>query len=59
MQTDHCRCRFLAAERGHALTHQDVVALLGRLADHGLDFIQTQNLYEFDGERGYSLAQGQ
>jgi isocitrate dehydrogenase len=59
MLTDHCRCRFAAAEPGHALTHFDVVALLGRLADHGFDFIQTEHLYEFDGERGYSLAQGE
>jgi isocitrate dehydrogenase len=36
-----------------------VVALLARLADRGLDFIQTAHLYEFDGERGYSLAQGE
>ena len=59
MQTDHCRCRFVPAERGRAITHYDVVSLLSRLADRGLDFIQTAHLYEFDGERGYSLAQGQ
>jgi isocitrate dehydrogenase len=59
IETDHCRCRFLAAERGGSVTHHDVVALLGRLADRGFDFIQTQHLYEFDGVRGYSLAQGQ
>ena len=59
MQTDHCRCRFMAADRGHAITHHDVVTLLARLADRGFDFIQTAHLYEFDGERGFSLAQGQ
>ena len=59
MQTDHCRCRFVAAKTGDALTHFDIVALLQRLADRGFDFIKTEHLYEFDGERGYSLAQGQ
>ncbi|MCB1019824.1 MAG: NADP-dependent isocitrate dehydrogenase, partial [Acidobacteria bacterium] len=59
MQADHCRCRFVAAESGRAVTHHDVVALLARLADRGFDFIQTQHLYDFDGRRGYSLAQGQ
>jgi isocitrate dehydrogenase len=59
MQTDHCRCRFMGVERGRALTHFDIVGLLQRLADRGFDFIQTEHLYEFDGERGYSLSQGQ
>ena len=59
METDHCRCRFVAAEPGGSITHHDVVALLARLADRGFDFIQTAHLYEFDGERGYSLAQGE
>jgi isocitrate dehydrogenase len=59
IETDHCRCRFIVAEPGSALTHSDVVTLLARLADCGLDFIQTEHLYEFDGERGYSLPQGQ
>jgi isocitrate dehydrogenase len=59
MQTDHCRCRFVSAEDGRAVTHHDIVALLARLADRGFDFIQTAHLYDFDGERGYSLAQGQ
>ena len=58
IQTDHCRCRFVA-ESSATLSHFDVVALLERLADSGFDFIQTEHLYEFDGERGYSLAQGQ
>ena len=50
------RARFLAD--GTAAS-ADVVALLGRLADAGLDTIKTENLYTFDGERGYSLAAGE
>ncbi|HEY8600848.1 MAG TPA: NADP-dependent isocitrate dehydrogenase [Thermomicrobiales bacterium] len=56
--TDHWRCRFLAAE-GTTLDHAGIVALLGRAADAGLDFIKTEGLYTFDGEPGYSLGQGQ
>ena len=36
-----------------------VVALLGSIAAAGLDVIKTENLYTFDGERGYSLGQGE
>ncbi len=58
-RTDHWRCRFMTTEQGGALTHGDVVALLGALEEAGLDFIKTEHLYDFDGVRGYSLAQGQ
>lgn len=59
VETDHCCCRFVTNRPGARLTHQDIVVLLARLADRGLDFIKTEHLYEFDGERGYSLPQGQ
>ena len=36
-----------------------VVALLQRVADAGLDFIKTESLCHFDGQRGYSLDQGE
>jgi len=56
--TDHWRCRFMPAS-GETLTHADVLALLGRVAAAGLDFIKTEHLCAFDGERGYSLGQGE
>ena len=56
--TDHWRCRFTAPD-GAAVTPGDVVALQQRLVDGGLDVIKTENLYLFDGERAYSLAQGE
>ena len=56
--TDHWRCRFVPQEDG-PLAYGDVVQLLGRLAERGLDVIKTENLYLFDGERGYSLGQGE
>jgi isocitrate dehydrogenase len=54
--TDHWRCRF---EADTTVTHQDVVALLARLAEAGLDFVKTEHLVRFDGRPGYSLGQGQ
>ena len=56
--TDHWRCRFLP-RHGKPLTNQDIVSLLQNLCDGGFDVIKTENLYEFDGRRGYSLGQGE
>jgi isocitrate dehydrogenase len=33
--------------------------LLGKLANAKIDFIKVENLYNFDGKPGYSLAQGE
>ena len=52
------RCRFLLPENAGA-THEQLIALMGRVHAAGLDFIKTENLYTFDGEAGYSLGQGQ
>ena len=56
--TDHWRCRF-EYEPGAEASADSVVRLLGQLAAAGVDFIKTEHLYTFDGERGYSLGQGQ
>lgn len=56
--TDHWRCRFLA-EDGGPVSHSQIIALLQRVMDAGLDFIKTENLCTFDGEKGYSLGQGE
>ncbi|MEP6471562.1 MAG: NADP-dependent isocitrate dehydrogenase [Acidobacteriota bacterium] len=58
MQTEHWQCRFLARDAG-TTTSAELATLLGRAADAGVDFIKTENLYTFDGERGYSLGQGE
>jgi isocitrate dehydrogenase len=55
--TDHWRCRYMVQEGGDA--HKEIVALLDRLNSAGFDFIQIQNLCTFDGEKGYSVLQGQ
>ncbi len=57
-KTDHWRCRFTNPE-GKILQNSDVIELLNRVSDAGFDFIKTEHLYHFDGERGYSLSQGE
>jgi isocitrate dehydrogenase len=57
--SDHWRCRFLTEANGGKVAHAQVVSLLGRIADAGYDFIKTEGLYTFDGERGFSLDQGE
>ncbi|MEO0895310.1 MAG: NADP-dependent isocitrate dehydrogenase [Bacteroidota bacterium] len=65
--TDHWRCRFVAKEahilgeepRYAEIDFDKVVALLSRLSSEGFDVIKTENLYEFDGKRGFSLGQGE
>jgi len=57
--TDHWRCRYLAADGGGSLGYEALIGLLQRLAAAGLDVVKTENLYTFDGERGFSLGQGQ
>lgn len=57
--SDHWRCRYLTESSGGKLAHAQVVSLLGRIAEAGYDFIKTEGLYTFDGERGFSLDQGE
>ncbi|MCB0055374.1 MAG: hypothetical protein KDE45_00025, partial [Caldilineaceae bacterium] len=57
-KTDHWRCRFQKRD-GAPVERRQVVALLGRLVDRGVDVIKTENLYTFDGVQGFSLGQGQ
>jgi isocitrate dehydrogenase len=57
METDHWQCRFLSGDS--ATTHTALAGLLTRVGEAGLDYIKTENLYNFAGERGYSLGQGE
>ena len=57
--SDHWRCRFLSESDSNKVGHAQIVSLLGRIADSGYDFIKTEGLYTFDGERGFSLDQGE
>jgi len=56
--TDQWSARF-QAPGGKGVTNQQIIALLGRVADAVFDFIKTEGLYDFDGKPGYTLGQGQ
>lgn len=56
--TDHWRCRFMP-EQGRTMTKQNIIELLGKTQENGLDSIKTENLYSFNGKAAYSLGQGQ
>lgn len=58
----HCCCRFQSAKdvkNLKSITHKDIIDLLQKIDTLGFDVIKTENLYTFDGELGFSLAQGQ
>lgn len=65
--TDHWRCRFVA-KNGYVaegypvyeqINYDMVLSLLSDLHKNGIDVIKTENHYEFDGKRGFSLGQGE
>ncbi|WP_022974757.1 isocitrate/isopropylmalate family dehydrogenase, partial [Xanthomonas maliensis] len=57
-RTDHWRCRFVSTGE-QAPTPTQICSLLLRLAESEWDVVKTENLYAFDGVRGYSQAQGE
>ena len=56
--TDHWRCRY-AAKDGKELQKGKIIEVLKAALENNVDAIKTENLYTFDGVRGYSLGQGQ
>ena len=56
--TDHWRCRFVSPDQ-KSIPLGAIVQLLERVACAGFEFIKTENLCTFGGERGYSLGQGE
>jgi isocitrate dehydrogenase len=65
--TDHWRCRFVKRQPGvdpkdtsFVPIHQsDIVALMTRLEKAGIEVVKTENLFYIDGERAFSLGQGE
>ena len=52
---DHWRCRFISESGdGGMVAPAQVISLLVRLNAAGLDVIKTENLYNFDGVKGFS-----
>lgn len=57
-KTDHWRCRLLTKKGG--VSDQSVVwMLMKEMSQTKIEVIKTENLYLFDGEKGYSAGQGQ
>jgi isocitrate dehydrogenase len=55
--SDHWSCRFEGDGEPFAAEH--VVKLLQGAGNAGFEVIKSEGLYTFDGQRGYSLAQGE
>ena len=55
LRTDCFRCRFMSG----GTTPEQIVALLDRVVALGLEIAMTENLRNYDGQPGFSLAQGQ
>ena len=52
--TDHWRVHFGSETKDAPITHQQIVNLLDRVQKAGLDFIKIENLYSFDGQKGFA-----
>lgn len=57
--TDHWRAGFMSETGNSVVTHGQIVGLLGRIEKAGLDFIKIENLYTFDGQKGFVASQGE
>ncbi|QOR65065.1 NADP-dependent isocitrate dehydrogenase [Cytobacillus suaedae] len=55
--TDHWRCRFLDGN-GEAITPSQVAELYTTMVNAGFNCIKTENLYNFNGEAGFSAVHG-
>ncbi len=55
--TDHWRCRCLSARA--PISYDHVLEVLRAVHSAGFDVIKAENLYEINGDRGYSLGQGE
>lgn len=65
--TDHWRCRFVSTEMNPdaaMLNYPEVepatvFRLMEKLHGQGIEVVKSENLYLFDGQRGFSLGQGE
>ncbi|MGQ0733127.1 MAG: NADP-dependent isocitrate dehydrogenase [Acidobacteriota bacterium] len=55
---DVWRCRFMKPDQT-PVTFAQMLELLQKLSAGGVDIVKMEGLYTFDGERGFSLGQGQ
>lgn len=57
--SDHWCCRFQKDEAFSTIVPHDVLNVMRELIDGGVDVIKSENLYFFDKDRGFTLAQGE
>jgi len=59
--TDSYRCRFQPVETSanQAVSHAQISALYQKVTAAGYDIVKTETLRTFDGQQGFTLAQGQ
>jgi isocitrate dehydrogenase len=64
--TDHWRCRFVGMkmvdgkkEFYHQIDYNQVIELMKRITEENFQIIKSENLYNFNGKKGFSLAQGE
>jgi isocitrate dehydrogenase len=59
--TDSYRCRFQPVETSatQGVTHAQISALYQKVTAAGYDIVKTETLRTFDGQQGFTLAQGQ
>lgn len=55
--SEHWRCRFIRKASDRIIKHSELIQLLNKINELGFDFIQTENLYNFNGEPGYTDAE--
>jgi isocitrate dehydrogenase len=55
---DTFQCRFTPAA-GSIVTQAQIIGLMQKVVSAGYDIVKTETLRNFDGQRGYTLAQGQ
>jgi len=54
--TDQWSCRFVG---NGSIKHTDILTLMSKLTEAGIDVIKMETLCTFDGVRSYSLGQGE
>ncbi len=57
VKADQWRCRFEG--KVGEITQQDIAALYAAAVNQGFKIIKTEGLFYYDGQRGYTLSQGQ
>lgn len=59
--TDHWQCRFRSSKEAvpTPVSNKNLISLLERFEKDGLQVIKVENLYNFDGERGFTQGQGE